>query len=427
MTSPAHKASAPSPDLSGWRVRVWVSTWCAYAGLYFCRKAFFVVKGPLQDALGLDTHALGEIGTAYLLAYAMGQFVAGWLGTRTGARVLLLGGIMVSLLTNVVFGVANGYWTLLVFMVVNGFAQATGWPATVGTLGHWTRRSERGTVMGIWSTCYQLGGVMATGWAAFWLGRLGYRASFFAASAVLLAVWVLVLMFVQNRPEDVGLPPLEADAPRGDDGREAASTARWPRALVVNVVLMGTTYLGVKFVRYALWSWAPFLLQRSYGLDGESAGYLSTVFDVAGFLGVIAAGVASDRFANGRRATVAFVMLVGMVGSCLLLYLFGAASILVFAITMGLVGFTLYGPDSLLSAAGAVDVGTRQRGLAAAAIINGMGSVGAVVQELVVSRVYAGSEGAVGPVFVTLLVAAATSVTALSAVLYRNRRGHSDL
>ena len=429
MTESSQHAAAMSPELRKWRVRVFTSTWCAYAGFYFCRKAFFVVKGPLADSLGIDTQGLGEIGTAYLLAYAIGQFVSGALGSRVGARVLLLAGMAVSVGANVVFGVANGYWTLFAFMVVNGFAQATGWPSVVGTLGHWTRREERGTVMGLWGTCYQLGGVFASGWAAYWLGRTGWRASFFAAAAVLLIVWFIVLLFQRNQPEDVGLEPLESESgaagDQGADGEHGGSV--WTRAMISNVVLLGLAYLGVKFVRYALWSWAPYFLRQSYGLAGDDAGYLSTIFDVAGFIGVIVAGFVTDRLTGGRRTKVALVMLIGMAGACGLLYGFGTVSVTMFAICLALVGFMLYGPDSLLSGAGAIEVGSVRTGLVVAALINGMGSVGAVIQELVIARAYEQSGGDLGAVFAILFAAAATSGVALGILMWRNRHGHADL
>ena len=37
-----------------------------------------------------------------------------------------------------------GYCPLLLFIVVNGFAQATGWPGNVGVLGNWLTRAQRG-------------------------------------------------------------------------------------------------------------------------------------------------------------------------------------------------------------------------------------------------------------------------------------------
>ena len=128
---------------------------------------------------------LGYIGFAYLLCYTIGQFTSVASGRLLGARNLLLVGMAASVVTNVVFGFAANVWTIMAFMAINGFAQATGWPSVVGIMANWTTRAERGTIMGVWATCYQFGGVAATAWAAYWLAQQGWRGSFFAASTVL--------------------------------------------------------------------------------------------------------------------------------------------------------------------------------------------------------------------------------------------------
>ena len=189
-----------------WRRRILVSTWMAYAGLYFCRKPFYLAKETLRSDLGLQVSDLGEVGVAYLICYTIGQFATAALGHRHGARKILLTGIAVSIGCNVAFGFANNYWTLLCFMCLNGFAQATGWPTVVGTIGNWTKRTERGTLMGLWGTCYQLGGVAANMWAAFWLARQGTKGAFLAASAVLFLVWFLVYCMARGVSQE-GLHP----------------------------------------------------------------------------------------------------------------------------------------------------------------------------------------------------------------------------
>jgi hypothetical protein len=56
-----------------------------------------------------------------------------------------------------------------------------------------------------------------------------------------------------------------------------------------------------------------------------------------------------------------------------------------------------------------------------------MGSVGSVVQETVVARVWSGSDGSMTPVFATLFGASVLSVLALAVVMWRNKQGKSDL
>lgn len=412
--------------LRTWRRNILVSTWLAYAGLYFCRKAFWAAKGTLGRDLDLSAADLGEIGVAYLIAYTIGQFLSAGNGMRFGARKLLLTGMAVSIGCNIVFGFANNYWTLTAFMVLNGLAQATGWPAVVGTIGRWTTRSERGTLMGFWGTCYQIGGVAATAWAAFWLAQMGLKGAFLMASLVTFGCWCAVFAWQRNEPADVGLEPLDAeDEVQLDANGEAPSF--WTRQLITNLGLIGVFYFGVKFVRYALWSWTPYLLESNFGLQPDQAGYLSTVFDFAGFLGVITAGIVSDKLFRGKRTPPSFIMLIGMMAATALLYSVGGTSTVFFAICLGLIGFMLFGPDSLMTGAGAIEVGHPRMAVATAGIINGLGSLGSVVQDLVIGRLLTDSPDATGPVFQLLVGASLLSVTALGVLLVRTRMGKADL
>lgn len=444
MSSP--EASSLPRRYRRFQVRIFVATWLAYAGYYFCRKAFYVVKSDLGQALDLGSVELGHIGTAYLVGYAAGQFSSAYFGRRLGPKLLLLVGMGISVGCNVAFGATNGFWTLLLFMALNGMAQGTGWPGCVGSLGYWFRRKQRGSIMGVWATCYQVGSVVATSFAAYLLGAAGWRWSFFGASLVLLAVWAVVAWLHPNTPQDVGLEPVsdedeeetavgpghDAASARAAPTTPAAGGARveglgWTRDVVTSVLLMGGIYFCIKFLRYALWSWTPYFLSHNFGLQGDEAGYVSTVFDMSGFAGVLVAGFLSDRLFGGRRALLSFIMLACMALSYVAMYQVGAGGVLAFAVTMGFCGFMLYGPDSLLSGVGAIDVGSVRGALVAAGIINGMGSIGPVFQEQLIGWMYQAFDQDLTPIL-TMFVAVAAAGAAGAAVLYlRARAGRSKL
>lgn len=416
------------------------ATWLAYAAYYFCRKPFFVAKSVLHESYGWDAETLGLLGSSYLVAYTLGQFAAGALGTSRGPRVLLLGGMALTVLANAALGFVDNAWTFGVLLAVNGLAQATGWAGGVGTMAAWFSRGQRGTVMGFWATNFQVGGVVATAFAAWLLHAYGLRGAFVWSSWATVIAWGAVLLWQRDKPEDVGLPAIVDEAVgEGGDGAvggavggavdetavERDGADRWTARLVINIGLIGCFYFFVKFIRYAVWSWAPFLLSTEYALEIDDAGYLSTAFDAAGIVGVIAAGVASDRWFRGRRAGVSFGFIVAMALSCGLLATLGRADLTWFGISLALIGFSLYGPDALMSGAGAMDVGSRRQAVAAAGIINGMGSCGSVVQDLVLGSVLqrAGS----GAVFAILLGSAVGALACLGLLLARNRAGAADL
>ena len=54
------------------------------------------------------------------------------------------------------------------------------------------------------------------------------------------------------------------------------------------------------------------------------------------------------------------------------------------AILFGVVGFMLYGPDTLLCGAASVQVAGETNAVAVAGLVNGLGSLGAVLQEQVI-------------------------------------------
>ena len=73
-------------------------------------------------------------------------------------------------------------------------------------------RQLRGRVMGVWSTNYQVGGLAATAFATFLLVHHGWRAAFLVPAAWVAAVGLVILLFLVEKPADLGLPPVDADA-----------------------------------------------------------------------------------------------------------------------------------------------------------------------------------------------------------------------
>ena len=135
-----------------------------------------------------------------------------------------------------------------------------------------------------------------------------------------------------------------------------------------------------------------------------------------GIIGVVVAGWISDKWANGRRTGVSILFLVGMFAACGLLYGMGWSSMPTFAICLSGIGFFLYGPDALMTGAAAQDIGNIRGATLSAAIINGMGSCGALVQEFVIGNIYDKSGGDTGPIFMLLVGSAAMAIICLGVV-----------
>ncbi len=390
---PSASSSSPA-NRQAWTV--WIVTWLSYATYYFGRKNLSVTKAAIGRALG--AHALYGVETAYLAAYAIGQYASGWLGDRTGARRLVGYGMLVAAAASFAFGLWSAGVLFLVTAAVNGLAQSTGWPGNVKAMGEWTTPATRGRIMGVWATCYQIGGIAATAFAAWLLAHFGWRAAYFGPAVVLGVVGTLALLLIRPGPTVSG-------------SRERASADRRAVAFSATVWWYGASYFFIKLIRYSLLFWLPFYLQNVLGYAEGQAGYYSTSFEIGGVLGTIGLGALSDRLARASRSLVCAGSLVGLAVALFAYARLGGSSHAANFAVMAVVGALLYGPDSLLSGAAAQDLGGPGAGALAIGMINGLGSIGAVSQELVtrtVSRAYGWNA-----VFYVLLVSALSAALLL--------------
>ncbi len=364
----------------------WVLTWVSYATYYLGRKGISVAKAPMVESLGKDV--LRNVETAYLAAYMVGQYVNGFLGDRVGARRLVGVGMLVSAGACLAFGASSVGVAFLFAFLVNGLAQSSGWPGNVKAMAEWTTPDNRGRVMGVWATCYQVGGILATWFATFMLGMYGWRASFWGPAVVVALVGVLVLLFLKPGLRSASVATVGHGTTVVDHGVMEPSVLREKQRQERSRVLRsptiwfyGASYFGMKLIRYSLLFWLPFYLTTALHYSKTGAGYLSISFEVGGVLGTMVMGALSDRYRGIPRSRFAAAWLVLLAGAIFLYARIGATGTVTNFVVMALVGALLFGPDSLISGAAAQDAGGPYAAATAAGVVNGIGSVGAILQE----------------------------------------------
>lgn len=389
-------ASTLTREQQMWRWRILMSTYIGYIGYYLTRKTFTICKTSMAADLGWELGDTAYIWAAFLFAYMIGQFINGFAGRKWGPRFILLTGLGVSMLCNVAFGLGNSFYLFLAFMFVNGLVQATGWPGCIGAIASWLRDNERGTIMGWWTTNHIVGNIVYKSLGGMLLAYAGWRWAFAGLTGLTLIMWWLLYKWQWNDPEDVGLEPIIEKTTKDHHAIQASQSAHvtfgdYMRiALNPLVLTMGVSYLCIKFLRYALDSWLPSFLNLQ-GLGVAQASYWSMGFDLTGVVGTIVTGWALDRVFKGNWAVLSFFMALGAIFGYIMVIYAGSNPILV-ALCFGIVGFMVYGPDSLLTGAAAIAVAGEANGVAVAGIVNFIGSAGPVIQELWIGKMMKGPD-----------------------------------
>jgi sugar phosphate permease len=356
------------------RWRVFALTWLSYASYYLTRKPLSVAKKALVDLHGKAT--VTHFDTSYLAAYAGGQFLSGWLGDKLGPKRVIVTGMTVTALCSVLFGLSSAPTVFGIVWFVNGVAQSTGWSPNVKEMTAWFPSKGRGTIMGFWTTNYVVGGLVAGPIAAWFMAQGGgdWHQAFFGPAAIVFAMMLVVAFLLPVRRD---LDPTAHHHPdaMGEDARREA------RARVLRTPLLwalGCSYFFMKLARYMLLFWLIYYMENELHYSNGRATWISTAFEAGGAFATISIGYISEKIGRGRRIPVGVISLLVLAIALPLYAWLSPLGVGWNVVGLVLVGFSLFGPDALLSATAAQDLAGPAAAATAAGVINGMGSIGPV-------------------------------------------------
>eukprot|EP00916_Digyalum_oweni_P011065 GHVL01018394.1.p1 GENE.GHVL01018394.1~~GHVL01018394.1.p1 ORF type:complete len:356 (-),score=70.33 GHVL01018394.1:1051-2118(-) len=294
---------------------------------------------------------------------------------------------------------------LIMVWSFNGIFQSACYPNFVALISDWFSSDSRCSVLGIWCTSQQIGSIIWTIFASWIAAKFSWRAAFICPSIIVACCGILLYLYVKESKKDIFnyeessfnniqvdklknyispkigvLPVIMTVAYQYKNTMSLKQLVKVP--LIINVACAN---FFIKLIRYTLLFWLPYFLHQYMGYDSKSAGFVSIVFDIGGILGSIITGWMADNVFQGKRLSTAACLCLGTGVS--LMVLVWSIHINVYTTCLGimLVGFMIAGPDCILGATASLDLIDRARlphhhATAAAGFINGVGSIGAILQ-----------------------------------------------
>lgn len=150
------------------QIKVFVLTFMAYASLTSLRYGWSYSKVQMHDDIGVSMKSLGIVDGFYVACYSSGMVVLGSLIHRVSLKSYVVGGILASSLSYMFFPAIYAFTGLynlpliVIFMSVNGFFQATGWPGIMGIFGNWFTDTKKGFLMALWAMSGNIGNILST-------------------------------------------------------------------------------------------------------------------------------------------------------------------------------------------------------------------------------------------------------------------------
>ena len=373
-----------SAQIKSWQKKMFWMMWITYASFYLLRVNISIAMPEIMSEFGLTKTNMGVVLSSLFFAYAVGQFINGQLGDKLNSRRIITIGLVVSAILNIIFGFSAGALILMAILWgLNGYFQSMGWGPTVKAKANWFPKKIRGKISGRLGTSYIIGGAFSWFLAGTIVKYLNWRFTFWIPAIICIALAIHWYIRARNAPEEVGLPSLE-EQEQGIESSEIKEDHHIGFKKTLKITLLnpyvwfaGFALFGLNIVRYGFMSWAPTYMFEEQGATISLAAYKAIAFPVAGGLGALFAGWASDRIFKHRRAPIAFIMLVLLAVFCYLYRIVPGVNWIISLVILLFIGFFTFGPHVLLVAALPADLGSRKAASSVTGFIDALGYVGA--------------------------------------------------
>ena len=355
-----------------WQWRVIICSMIGYSVFYFVRKNFAFAMPALGQEYGITDTSFGVILTLVGLVYGVSKFLNGFIADRANARWHLVIGLGACVILNFLFGWSAdiSHWitgqesgpdfvnamvaVMAVLLVLNNVFQGAGFGPCNRLMVHWVPPKELATKMSIWNMSHSIGAAIVSIVCGSIVASMGWRWCFWIPAAIGAGGVAFIILTLRDTPSSVGLPELPDTKTELDDD----DTKEGYRKFVMDKVfknpvvwIIATTALMLYIVRFAVLDWGPkFLQQGEQQLSPQLAGWTIGIFEIAGCLGMLAAGWVTDHWFHSRGQQVC-VIEMSLTGVCLLVihFLPAGTSPVVMLVLLALAGFFLYGPQALFA------------------------------------------------------------------------------
>ncbi|MCU0513849.1 MAG: MFS transporter [Anaerolineae bacterium] len=317
--------------------RYWLIVAVTFAALLVSagiRTAPGVIIRPLEAEFGWDRASISFAVAISLFAFGLGGPLGGTLMDRFGPRRVTLAGTALNAIGLALLIGLRELWQLHLLW---GLLVGAGTGAISGVLGatiatRWFNR-YRGVILGLFGAASAAGQLIFVPSLILLVNEGGWRSIFGLMGAVAALVLIPVLLFLRDRPEDVGLKPLGT----ATAASAASDTRRTPLAEAIRTrdfwLLAGSFFIcGYTTNGLVGTHLLPHSLEHGF-VEAEISWALA-VMGVMNIFGTLASGWLSDRYDNRKL----LAMYYGFRGLSLaaLPFILEMQGMLIFAIIYGL-------------------------------------------------------------------------------------------
>jgi sugar phosphate permease len=335
--------------LKSWQTKTLVLCCCAYASIYLGRNNLSIAIPEIQNYLDIDKSQIGMLGGLFLWVYGIGQLINGYMGDKVSARIYVFSGLLVTGITNILFGFASSLAVMMILWAFNSYFQSMLWGPISKTITCWLPHEKRGPAS-ISISAASIGGTLLTFLlAGRVMDRFNWRWVFILPGAIILVYSVIWYLSARNRPSDVGLRLNDVEIPHKtkESNKELQSYSLLKVINKTKLWFVIIACLAQGIVKDGINLWAPTFFMETHHMDIKSVTSLVIVIPIMNFCGMIFAGWLNKELKYKEKITVTVLFIVGIL-MILGLNTLGSKSALIGVIFLGMSSAMMNGANAIL-------------------------------------------------------------------------------
>ena len=314
-------------------VKIFLLCFIAYSVIYVGRKNFGACANAMIREGVIDEVISGTILAAFLIAYAMGQFIVGIIGDIVPPRVMISAGLLGAGLANILMGINSNPVLYIIIWFFCGASCSMLWAPMIYCISNWiTEDNQKWAGVDI-AVSIPAGTIISYFLCFILLKVSGWRVSFIVCGSVLIVTSALIFIFlgrmksyISEMEERSKLTVKKNSEIEGKDFKKL-SILRVVFTFGLTFTVFGILSNGI--LKDGLESWVPTYISDLFNETESAASLISIMLPVVSLSGVFLATWVCRRFCKSNEMLASGYLFAGaavLMLSVLILTIFSSGS-----------------------------------------------------------------------------------------------------
>lgn len=293
----------------------------AYTTVYIGKKTLSVCFSDMISDGVITKTVGGTAGTLFLIVYAVGQLVNGYLGDRVHPRYMICAGLCGAGCMDILMGVSSNGYAFCAVWAACGFFCSMLWPSIIRAVSRYTTRDISQKAGAALSATIPVGTVLCYLICALTLKLSGWRLSFASCGSVLIFTSVVLFFLFGGLSEHI------EEVNVGIDEKTEKTYTGIKVFICAGIVftLFGISMNGM--LKDGLDLWIPTAINEKFISDPSTVSIICTILPVFNIIGVYAAKYIYTKFRFNELTVCGLMFIVSFIslGAFLLILVGGGA------------------------------------------------------------------------------------------------------